>query len=77
MVYQQKLNCLEWQFGSIPEFTGGKMQPLFADCGTGLSKVPEWKTTDNSFMHTFSGATAESIAEYAKLLESEGCKKVF
>lgn len=77
MVYQQKLNCSEWQFGNIPEFTGGKMQPLFADCGTGLSKVPEWKTTDNSFMHTFCGATAESIAEYAKLLESEGFKKVF
>ena len=76
-MYKQQFDCQKWQFENIPEFTGGKIRPLFADCGTGLNKGLDSKTKDNSFMHTFDGVTAESIKEYAGKLESEEIKNTF
>lgn len=77
MTYTQQLDCSEWQFKNIPEFKGGQMTPVFADCGTGLSRIPDFKSKDNSFMHTFDGVSAESISEYANELEKGGFRKVF
>ena len=77
MSFIQQTNCTKWQFSNIPEFCGGRMNPLFADCGTGLNKGLDSRTTDNSFMHIFSGTTADEVKAYAQLLEKDGFEKVF
>lgn len=77
MNYTQQLECSEWQFKSIPEFTDGKMMSVFADCGSGLSRIPDFKSKDNTFMHSFEEVSAESVEEYIDKLEKSGCKKVF
>lgn len=77
MIYTQHTDCKEWQFKNIPEFTFGKMKPLFADCGTGLSRLPETQTKDNSFMHIFTETTAEAVKKYVHQLAENGYEKVF
>ena len=77
MSYKQKTDCLKWQFDGIPEFGRGEMHPLFADCGSGLSKIPDTKTADNTFMHFFCGTSAEDVKEYSALLENEGFEKIY
>ena len=77
MNYIQQTDCKEWQFKNIPEFKGGTMNPLFADCGTGLNRIPDSVSKDNSFMHIFVSTDENSVKEYVSLLEKEGFEKVF
>ena len=70
MNYIQLDDCREWQFKNIPAFTGGELQPYFADCGTGLA------VGEGSFMHTFKNADEKAVCAYAAELE-KSFKKVF
>lgn len=67
MNYVQLDDCREWQLPNIPRFTGGEMQPYFADCGTGLGD--DSISQDNSFMHTFTNADEKAVLLYAAELE--------
>lgn len=71
MEYVQLNDCSRWMFDGIPEFGGGVMSPLFADCGEGLPHDGK-----SSFMHMFTGTSANDAADYAALL-SESFEKVF
>ena len=73
----QQTDCPAWQFDGIPAFTGGKMHPLFADCGAGLSPIPDTETADHSFMHLFRGAKKEDILSYTELLVTAGFEKIY
>ena len=77
MDFTQQTDCRKWQFDNIPEFCGGRMSSLFANCGTGLNKGLDSKACDNSFMHIFFDTSAEEIKVYTELLEKDGCKKLF
>ncbi len=77
MDYKQLTDCTEWQFKNIPEFKCGKLNTLFADCGTGLNNLPDDETADNSFMHIVNDVSAAQTAEYAEKLAEKGLKKVF
>ncbi len=77
MNYIQQTDCRTWQFSEIPEFKGGTISPIFADCGTGLSRIPDFKSKDNSFMHCFWKVKAEDITAYIALLETKGFAKTY
>ena len=77
MDYIQQTDCKAWQFSEIPEFSCGIRSPLFMDCGTGLSRIPDFKSKDNSFMHFFREVKAEDITAYAALLEADGFVKTY
>ncbi|MCQ2462288.1 MAG: hypothetical protein MJ177_02645 [Clostridia bacterium] len=76
MEYIQNTECTKWQFECIPEFKGGSMSPVFADCGTGKGECTE-NTAEHSFMHTFFEASACEVKEYARMLKENGMKLVF
>lgn len=77
MKYIQNLNETKWQFKNIPEFTQGKLSPVFADCGTGMEIDCELNSENDSFTHTFYEVNAEDIISYCNTLTKAGFEKLY
>lgn len=71
MCYTQQLDCRQWQFSHIPAFTQGKMSPLFASCGEGITR------DGFSFMHTFFEVESHAAETYAEGLLMQGFSMVY
>ena len=65
-----------WLLHGIPVYSGGTLSEALYDCGYGLFDDLE-HPEDNSVMQIVSGTNVQEYEAYGKLLEENGCRRVF